>query len=854
MAVLAVVHNEAVIETPYLLAVMNTLFLGIIPVAVAYIASRVYLRGGSLTLLLLGSGILVFGLGSILAGWVNVLPGGPNMTVTIHNTCSCIGAAIIMAGVMINHSVLVPSRGGIRTATLAALYTGMVALVLTVTLPAVMGVTPPFFIPGSGPTMLRQIILENAVLFFAISSALLMSTYLRRRTDLFFWFSVSFALIAIGLLAVFFQPSVGSPMGWAGRSAQDIGCVLALYGVLIARKTAMTKGISLETAIAEYFVDAGERFKELVETAPVAIISFDKDCRILLWNPAAWQMFGYTPGEAVGASFSDIIFSGEDAEEIRKACRAMQIGSTYASQGAITEREGRRKDGTPVFVVMSLAMQEYPPGWIGTAVLHDITSRKQAEKALQASESLLNEVGEIARVGGWEIEVATMEIRWTDQTYRIHDIPVKEKADFARAISFFDMPGRDTLKTAVSRCIQTGEPYDLELPFTSATGRHLWTQTIGKAVLEEGRIVRLKGTFQDISDRKRAEEALRETKEYLENLISHANAPIITWDRDFRITEFNHAFEDLTGLSRNDVLGQDLSTLFPDENRKDSMDLIRRTSSGERFVVVEIPIRHVSGKTSTVLWNSANITRPNGEIIATIAQGQDITERKRAEVALRQANRQLNLLSSITRHDISNKLIVALGYISAAEMEFPDPALVELLGKIESAMMMIGSQIEFTRVYQDLGIHEPQWQGLGSVLPRSQVPKTVMLDAGVQGFFVYADPMLEKVFSNLLDNSIRHGEHVTGISVSCHRSPGDLTVVWEDDGVGIADWEKERIFERGYGKNTGLGMFLAREILTITGITIIENGEPGKGARFVITVPKGAWRYSEDAGPGSGPS
>jgi len=107
--------------------------------------------------------------------------------------------------------------------------------------------------------------------------------------------------------------------------------------------------------------------------------------------------------------------------------------------------------------------------------------------------------------------------------------------------------------------------------------------------------------------------------------------------------------------------------------------------------------------------------------------------------------------------------------------------------------------------------------------------------------------MLEKVFSNLLDNSLRHGGHVTGIGVSAHESDQGLVVVWEDNGVGIRAGEKERIFERGFGKHTGFGLFLVREILSLTGITIKETGKPGTGARFELLVPKGAYRFSAPA-------
>jgi len=105
--------------------------------------------------------------------------------------------------------------------------------------------------------------------------------------------------------------------------------------------------------------------------------------------------------------------------------------------------------------------------------------------------------------------------------------------------------------------------------------------------------------------------------------------------------------------------------------------------------------------------------------------------------------------------------------------------------------------------------------------------------------------MLEKVFYNLFENAIRHGEHVTEITVRCERVPGGLAVVVEDNGIGVLPEEKEKIFEKGFGKHSGFGLFLAREILSITGITIRENGTPGKGAMFEILVPEGQFRAAQ---------
>ncbi|MDD4137864.1 MAG: ATP-binding protein, partial [Methanoregula sp.] len=181
-------------------------------------------------------------------------------------------------------------------------------------------------------------------------------------------------------------------------------------------------------------------------------------------------------------------------------------------------------------------------------------------------------------------------------------------------------------------------------------------------------------------------------------------------------------------------------------------------------------------------------------------------------------------------------------YLKIVERKSTDPELADYLNKMRNATAAIKTQIEFTRVYQNLGTHEPQWINLETIMPYPYVPSKILIHADLRGIRVRADPMLEKVFFNLLDNSLRHGKQVTKIGVSSHPSGRDLVIVWEDNGVGIPADIKEQIFEHGFGENTGLGMFLAREILALTGIAITETGEPGKGARFEIVVPGGAYR------------
>jgi len=157
----------------------------------------------------------------------------------------------------------------------------------------------------------------------------------------------------------------------------------------------------------------------------------------------------------------------------------------------------------------------------------------------------------------------------------------------------------------------------------------------------------------------------QDTRDCLENLLDYANAPIIVWDPEFRITRFNHAFEHLSGRNENEVLGETLDILFPDDRRKEAMANIHRTMAGERWRAVEIPILHKDGTVRIALWNSATLYAKNGTtVIATMAQGQDITERKQTEQRLAHLNLVLrairNVNQLITREKDRDKLLQSI--------------------------------------------------------------------------------------------------------------------------------------------------------------------------------------------------
>ena len=426
-----------------------------------------------------------------------------------------------------------------------------------------------------------------------------------------------------------------------------------------------------------------------------------------------------------------------------------------------------------------------------------------------------------------------------------------DTTSYDAVISDFLMPGMDGI--AFLKALRSSGK---TIPFILFTGRgreEVVIQAINNGVdayIQKGgdpeaQFAELSHRIRAAVARRRAEQSLRESEERFRNKIQNSSDMIRIIDPHRLIAYSSPSTLRLFGYDPAEMIGKDpLDYVHPDDRNtvRDALgEVFAKTNPG---TPTEYRIRHKDGHYIDVEAVGSNLLGIAG-IDGVVTTTRHITERKEAEEALRHENHQLDLLTGITRHDVLNKITVILGNLKIAERKCPDPALIEYLEKIRAATNAIRTQIEFTRIYRVRGTNEPQWVELDTILPRSHVPAAIILHVDLQGVAIFADPMLGRIFFNLLDNTLRHGQRVTEIRVSSQRSGEDLVVIWEDNGIGIPAGEKERIFERGFGKNTGLGMFLIREILSLTGITITETGLPGTGARFTMVVPKGGYRIAE---------
>jgi PAS domain S-box-containing protein len=355
--------------------------------------------------------------------------------------------------------------------------------------------------------------------------------------------------------------------------------------------------------------------------------------------------------------------------------------------------------------------------------------------------------------------------------------------------------------------------------------------------------------FMDITERRRLEEALRESEKKYFEILNHANDSILVHEVAEngalgRFIEVNDTACHMLGYTHEEMLQMrplDISTNYHEPSLEKVLGDLRTRGKAS----FETEHRRKDGSIVPVEINAHKVEMQGRKVAISVVR--DISERKRLEEALRKTSAKLGILNSITRHDMLNQLTVLKGFIDLGKEKEKDPKLAAYFDKMKQAASNLNEQIDFAKDYQEIGVKAPGWVSVSrqtSDAFEMLHPSGVTLEVTTQDVEVLADHLAEKVPYNLIDNSLRHGKHVAHIKMSAEQVGDAMIIVYQDDGEGINPTDREHLFVKGYGKNTGLGLFLIREILAITGITIEEKGQNGKGVRFEMLVPAGGWRRS----------
>lgn len=379
------------------------------------------------------------------------------------------------------------------------------------------------------------------------------------------------------------------------------------------------------------------------------------------------------------------------------------------------------------------------------------------------------------------------------------------------------------------------------------SGADFYVQKGGPPLVQFGE---LKNAIIQLSNRRSMEDRLLESERRLSTLMN--NLPGMAYrcrnDPDWTMEFVSAGCQALTGYPAHDLLlnrHRSYAALIRPEHEQRVWGEVQAGIREKRPYKIAYVISTASGELKWVWEQGEGVLSPEGEVVALEGFIADITEQKMAEESLRRANAKLNLLSSTTRHDIRNQLLIINGYIHMLKRQLKGADELGLISKVERSTQKVEQYIEFTKDYEEMGSLNPLWQNVAEVLstlPTSKEVKRLVMCDQIMDLEIYADPLLPRVFHNLIEDSIRYGGKPITITIDREMSELGVRLIYQDDGVGVPLAEKEMIFQKGYGKGTGLGLFLSREILGITGIAIVETGEPDQGARFEMTVPPGIFR------------
>jgi PAS domain S-box-containing protein len=607
----------------------------------------------------------------------------------------------------------------------------------------------------------------------------------------------------------------------------------------------------------------------VITNAKEGIIVYDHELRITLWNRFMEELTGMKAADVQEKKAADI-FPFLKEKGIDLLMQQALTGVTTESFDFEFSIQSTGKKGW--------ARSIYSPNYdthgtiIGViAIVSDITERKRAEIELRAANEQIAAAEEVSRSRYDELKQNQQILRQSEEKFRdifdlINDgILINEIDPEGRLGKFVDV------NSVACRMLQyTREDLLAHGPLDFVTGYHSRSfdeilgelTSNGHAIFEiehrrkDGTIIPIElnvhvvslqgrqvaiSVIRDVTGRKRMDEKLRERTSQIRALID--NLPFDTWAMDCsgryilqNKASVGHWGDRIGKYPCHIPLPADLLEHWQANNQR---ALRGETMRGEFSVPVKRGVRTYD------------------EIIAPICVGDkitgitgvniDITERKTTEEALRQANRNLALLTNITRHDINNQLVALNGFVDLLHEKIHDPALEEYFTWIFQVSTRISSMVQFTKTYDAIGETAPVWQDTRTLVDTAakevSLGKVQIKNDLPSGTELFADPLIVKVIYNLMDNAVRYGGKITTIRFSVEERDGAHVVVCEDDGEGIPAADKERIFDQGFGKHTGLGLTFSREILNITGITIHETGTPGKGARFEMTIPKGTYRF-----------
>ncbi|HEX7115940.1 MAG TPA: PAS domain-containing protein, partial [Steroidobacter sp.] len=472
-------------------------------------------------------------------------------------------------------------------------------------------------------------------------------------------------------------------LGAAGVTGLLAGLVLA--GIPAALLFVAWRRLKRGAALHAEQMATHRRNQAIVEGSGEGVLELDNVGHVRYANPAAAKMLGYELDELPGLDYRVLINTRADGERTDPIRRVRYTTDIMRGVGALL----RRKNGQYRPVEYKIVPVTEQGTTIGTVlVFRDVGERVRLD-------NLLKDMQTTAKIGGWEYDVDTKKMHWTEAVYAIHDLPVGQAIDFETTRELFHPEDREKLLAAARKAIDTGAPSDLHLRMGSARGRQLWVRLIIKAERRGGRTVRLHGTVQDVTDRVVAERQLRETRDFFELTLNAVPTPINYFNRDFIMTYANRALEEWHGQPASQLIGKTLHEITDPETLAGVLPQLDRVLAGE-----SVHLRQSGTRNGTLHeWQNHLVPQidASGAVIGFFSIIYDLTEQKRLEARLLQAQKMeaIGQLTGGIAHDFNNLLGVIIGNLQLLERSVAEtPTLAK---KVHTAMRAAMRGADLTR-------------------------------------------------------------------------------------------------------------------------------------------------------------
>jgi len=584
-------------------------------------------------------------------------------------------------------------------------------------------------------------------------------------------------------------------------------------------------------------------YKEIFEKNPISMsLTIPESGMFVEVNKAFLQVYGYTQEEVIGhRSFDLKIFgSKEERDSVIKACTREHPARDY-------ELKVRTKDNKIIYALFSADVLYRDGQELFLITMKDISEQKQIEEEIKETNLFISNILSNITEGIIVHDVSLGYRVWNRYMEELTGIPASDILGKPSEVFNPELEGDDTphlINQALHGITSHSKDLHYHIPSTGKSG---WVSVIYTPYVDASNaITGIIVSVRDINERKRHENEIIAHELHLRSIIDTVPVWISCLDRDKRFTLANISMCSAFNVTPSQVEGKPFDLIHADSKELAHYDaMLNRALKGKEVPFDKEIIDPTSKKTKYLRGRFSPLKDISGNIEGVVSVVIDITDLILAQRTIESINSKLHLLSSITRHDILNSLTAVLGYLAIAiEEEDPDKRNSFLFKAYQTAVL-IQEQAVFSRDYQDIGVNKPIWHNAKDVFSnaiKGLKLGTISVEVSLDGLMIYADPLLERVIYNLVDNALRYGKTVTRISSYWRREPDQIVWIIEDDGVGIFSDMKDQIFEKGIGHNTGLGLFLTREILDITGLSIRETGIEGEGARFEVLIQNELWK------------